>query len=65
MAQFKYQIHRIELPPDADFYAQAAKVLDEYGMEGWELVQIMQQDKVSEGPVYRLIFKTERTEVGR
>ena len=64
MAQFKYQIHRIEVQPDTDFYAQLQKVLDEYGMDGWELVQIMHRDKVSEDPIYRLILKTEKTEVG-
>jgi len=64
MAQFKYQIHRIELPPNADLDAQLEKVLDKYGMDGWELVQIMHRDKVSEEPKYGLIFKREKSEVG-
>ena len=64
MAQFQYQIHRIELRPDADLDAQIEKVLVEYGMKGWELVQILHRDRVSEDPTYHLIFKTEKPQVG-
>jgi uncharacterized protein DUF4177 len=64
MAEFKYKIHRIQLQPDADFDAQLEKVLDEKGNDGWELVQIMHRDKVSEDPTYRLIFKTQKATVG-
>ena len=60
MAQFQYQIHRIELPPDADFDNQIEKALVEYGMKGWELVQILHQDKALEDRTYRLIFKTDK-----
>lgn len=64
MAQFKYQIHRIEVLPTADLDAQIEKALIEYGMKGWELVQILHRDKVSDDPTYRLIFKTEKSQVG-
>jgi len=64
LAQFQYQIHRIEVRPDADLDAQMEKVLVEYGMRGWELVQILHRGKVSEDPTYRLIFKTEESQVG-
>lgn len=64
MAQFKYQIHRIEVVPGADLDAQIEKVLSEYGMKGWELVQILHRDKVSDDPTYGLIFKREKSEVG-
>jgi len=64
MAEFKYKIHRIEHRPDADFYDHLEKILDEYGMNGWELVQIMHRDKVSEDPIYGLIFKTQKATVG-
>jgi hypothetical protein len=64
LAQFKYQIHRIEVVPGADLDAQIEKVLSEYGMKGWELVQILHRDKVSDDPTYGLIFKREKSEVG-
>jgi hypothetical protein len=64
LAQFKYQIHRIEAQPDIDLGAQLEKVLDENGANGWELVQVLHRDKVSDKPTYRLIFKTEKSPVG-
>ena len=64
MAEFKYQIHRIQVRADADLYDQLEKVLDEHGKNGWELVQIMDRHKASEDPTYRLIFKTQKATVG-
>lgn len=64
MAQFQYQVHRIELLPNADLDDQIEKFLDDYGMRGWELVQILHRDKVPEDPIYRLILKTEKPPVG-
>lgn len=64
MAQYKYQINRVEHRPDADFDAQLEKVLDEHGANGWELVHIMHRDRVSEDSTYRLIFKAEESQVG-
>ena len=63
MAQFQYQVHRIELLPNADLDDQIEKFLDDYGMRGWELVQILHRDKVPEDPIYRLILKTEKPPV--
>lgn len=63
MAQFEYQIHRIKLLPDADLDSQIEKVLLDYGMKGWELVQILHRDRVPEDPIYRLILKSEKPSV--
>ena len=41
MAEWKYRIERIELKPDAEPDAQLEKTLQEYGQQGWELVQVL------------------------
>lgn len=61
MAEWQYRIHRIELLHDADLDNQIEDVLQEYGTKGWELVQVLHRHKVPEDPIYRLIFKTEKT----
>ena len=61
MAEWQYQIHRIELQPDADLDNQIVNVLQDYGTKGWELVQVLHRHRVPEDPIYRLIFKTEKT----
>jgi len=63
VAEWEYRIHRIELQPDtdlADLDDQIGKALQDYGKEGWELVQILHRHKVPEDPIYRLIFKAEK-----
>lgn len=60
MAEWQYQIHRMELLHDADLDDQIGEVLKDYGMKGWELVQVLHRQQVPEDPVYRLIFKTEK-----
>ena len=60
VAEWQYQIHRIELLQDQDLDDQIEKVLDEYGSQGWELVQVLHRHKVPEDPIYRLIFKIEK-----
>jgi len=60
MAVRQYRIQRIELRPDADFDDQIGTVLDDNGMKGWELVQVLHRDKVPEDPICRLIFKAEK-----
>ena len=61
MAEWNYQIHRIEVRPDADLDDQIKVVLQDYGAKGWELVQVLHPLKEPEDPVYRLIFKAEKT----
>jgi len=61
VAAWQYRIHRIELQHDADLDGQIAGVLEDYGRKGWELVQVLHRHRVPEDPIYRLIFKTEKT----
>ena len=58
VAEWLYQIHRVEIPTDADLDAQIEKILLERGAKGWELVQVMHRQ--TGDPVYRLIFKTQK-----
>jgi hypothetical protein len=55
MAEWQYQIHRMEIEPDGNVDRQLEAALAEYGTKGWELVEILQpENSVS---AYRLIFK--------
>jgi hypothetical protein len=55
MAEWQYQIQRVELEPGPDFDQQLGNALAHYGTKGWELVEVLpQQDKPN---VYRFIFK--------
>jgi hypothetical protein len=55
MAEWQYQIHRVELGPGSEFDQELEKTLEQYGAKGWELVEVLsQQDSTS---TYRLIFK--------
>ena len=60
MAEWKYRIERIELKPDAEPDAQLEKILQEYGQQGWELVQVLKGQEAPDNAKCRLIFKTER-----
>jgi hypothetical protein len=52
--------YSIELLRDADLDDQIENVLHDYGINGWELVQVLHRHKVPEDPIYRLIFKSEQ-----
>ena len=55
MAEWQYQIHLVELEPGSDFDQQIEKALEQYGVKGWELVDVLpQHDRPN---IYRLIFK--------
>jgi hypothetical protein len=55
MAEWQYQIQRVELRSGSDFDQELEKALQQYGARGWELVEVLpQHDSPS---VYRLIFK--------
>ena len=55
MAEWQYQIQRIELGPGNDIDQELEKLLEQHGEKGWELVEILREH---ESPsVYRLIFK--------
>jgi hypothetical protein len=60
VAEWQYRIERIELKPDAEPDAQLEKILQEYGQQGWELVQVLHGQEAPDNPRCRLIFKTER-----
>ena len=60
MDEWQYRIERIELKPDAEPDAQLETVLEEYGQQGWELVQVLHGLVAPDNPRCRLIFKTER-----
>ena len=61
MAEWNCRIHRIQVRSDAERDDQIKTVLQDYDAEGWELVQVFHRLKESEDPVYRLIFKAEKT----
>jgi len=50
----------MELRQDADCDDEIEKVLEEFGAQGWELVQVLHRHQVPEDPIYRLIFKIEK-----
>ena len=60
MAEWQYRIERIELKPETDLDTELEKVLQEYGQQGWELVQVLRGQERLDNSVCRLIFKTEK-----
>ena len=58
MAQWQYATLCTELKTSANFDAELQKILKNYGMNGWELVQVLQPGNDS---LYHLIFKTQRS----
>jgi hypothetical protein len=61
VAEWQYRIHRVELLNEAELDNQIEDILQDYGTKGWELVQVLQRQRVPEDPTYRLIFKSEKT----
>jgi hypothetical protein len=55
MAEWQYKIQRVELESGSDFDQQLEKALEQYGVKGWELVEVLPQQERPN--VYRLIFK--------
>jgi hypothetical protein len=60
MAEWQYRIERVELKPETDLDAELEKILQEYGQQGWELVQVLRGQERLDNSVCRLIFKTEK-----
>ena len=58
MAQWQYATLCTELKGSVNFDEELQKILKDYGMKGWELVQVLQPRNDS---VYHLVFKTERS----
>jgi len=57
MAQWQYKTFRTELNGSVDFDEELRKILQDYGMNGWELVQVLQPQNDTR---YHLVFKTQR-----
>lgn len=56
MAEWQYQIERVQLESENDLDQQLQQTLTEYGAKGWELVEVL---GLQESPnSYRLIFKS-------
>jgi len=60
VAQWQYRIERLKLGPGTTQDSQLEDVLREYGQQGWELVDVMQETDASSGLSCRLILKTEK-----
>ena len=58
MAQWQYSTFSTDLNGSVDFDAELRKILQGYGMKGWELVQVLQPRNDTR---YHLVFKTERS----
>ena len=57
MAQWQYATLRTELNRSVDFDDELRTILQDYGMKGWELVQVLQPRSDA---LYHLAFNTER-----
>lgn len=55
MAEWQYQIHRIEFESGSNFDQQLEITLQRYGADGWELVEVLPEQESRN--VYRFIFK--------
>ena len=55
MAEWQYKIQRVEMESGSDFDQQLENTLEQYGVKGWELVEVLPQQE--QPSVYRLIFK--------
>ena len=57
MAQWQYKTLCTELNRSVDFDEELRKILQDHGMKGWELVQVLQPRNDA---LYHLVFKAER-----
>jgi hypothetical protein len=57
MAQWQYSMFSTELNRSVDFDEELRKILEDRGMKGWELVQVLQPQNDAR---YHLVFKTLR-----
>jgi hypothetical protein len=57
MAQWQYSMLSTELDCNVDFDEELQKILQDYGMRGWELVQVLEPKNDAS---YHFVFKTER-----
>jgi len=57
MAQWQYKTFCTELNSSVDLDGELRNILLDYGMKGWELVQVLQPKNDTR---YHLVFKTRR-----
>lgn len=57
MAQWQYSMLRAKLDRNVNFDDELQKILLDYGMRGWELVQVLEPRNEDR---YHLVFKTEK-----
>ena len=57
MAQWQYKTFCTESSSSVDLDDELRKILQDYGMKGWELVQVLQPKNDTR---YHLVFKTRR-----
>jgi hypothetical protein len=57
MAQWQYKTFCTELKSSIDFDEELRSVLQDYGMKGWELVQVLQPQNDTR---YHFVFKAHR-----
>ena len=57
MAQWQYSMLCAELDRNVNFDEALQKILQDYGMRGWELVQVLEPKSDAR---YHLVFKTKR-----
>jgi hypothetical protein len=60
MAEWQYRIERTELKSETDLDSELEKILEDYGQQGWELVQVWPGQETLDNSVCRLIFKIEK-----
>ncbi|MGB8064898.1 MAG: hypothetical protein WCF26_23635 [Candidatus Sulfotelmatobacter sp.] len=58
MAQWQYSMFSAELNRNVDFDEELRKILEDYGMKGWELAQVLQPQNDAR---YHFVFKTQRS----
>lgn len=57
MAQWQYKTFTTELNSSVDVDEELRRILQDYGMKGWELVQVLQPKNDTR---YHIVFKTQR-----
>jgi hypothetical protein len=60
MAEWQYRVERIQLKPETDLDSELEEILEEYGQQGWELVQVWRGQETLDNSVCRIIFKIEK-----
>ena len=60
MAEWLYQVRRVEFPSQDNLDQDLEDVLKPFGQSGWELVQAIPGQASQGNAIYHLVFKTEK-----